>query len=419
MQADKANIERMQEAVEGANYENMQYLISEAKWDFQAVVERLADVANELIGDAQDACLLFDESYFEKKGVESAGVARQWNGRLGKTENSQVGVFAALANGNLVCPIGSRLYLPKEWTDDQERMRKAKVPEEYRTFRTKHELALELVDRMTRNGLQFGWVAADGFYGHCAQFMWGPRRRGLTFALNVHSNDHVFMSDPQPYLPKKKGDRGRNPKWRTKEESFRADTWTDDTPPGTWRRIKARNSTVGELWLEALSCPVWQFNKETGEVCRLTLVITRDANTMKDVKYTLSNASPDTPLERLVYMVAQRFWVERGFQEAKENVGMAQYQVRGWLGWHRHMTLVMMALSFMLKLKVKHTADVKLLSCADVKQVLARCLPNRRITPGEVARQLRLRHEKRRKSAERHYRAQGQPVPEPWRDAEP
>lgn len=414
MQARKANIERIEEAVEGAQYENMQYLISEAKWEHALVLDKVAQEASRLIGDPKDACLIIDESYFQKKGSFSAGVARQWNGRLGKVENSQVGVFISLANGNRVCPIACQLYLPEEWTEDSARLIKAKVPQEHQDFRTKHDLALEMIDQCIQNDVRFGWVGADGLYGHSIKFLRELEQRNLTYVMDLHCSDHVYISDPDPFQPEKKGPRGRSPNWRTDKSSFRVDTWIKDTPDKTWERVYVRNTTAGELWLEALQCPVWRFDEKTGKVSHLTLVITRDPNNKGDVKYTISNASSETSLQRLVYMVAQRYWVERSFQESKENSGMAEYQVRGWLGWHRHMTLVMMTQLFMLGLKVEHAEDIKMLSCSDIKEVLAACLPNRRLTPGEAARQLRARHERRRSSTQSRYKARGQPVPEPW-----
>ncbi|MCI0512469.1 transposase, partial [candidate division KSB1 bacterium] len=129
-QSTKANMERMEESVLDADYESMQHFISGSRWRHQPVLDQIATDANRVIGDHPDTCLLVDESAFSKKGKKSVGVARQWNGRLGKVDNCQVAVFAALGCQDKVTLIDTRLYVPAEWTDDQDRCRRSGVPED-------------------------------------------------------------------------------------------------------------------------------------------------------------------------------------------------------------------------------------------------------------------------------------------------
>ncbi len=147
MQAVRKNMERMAEVVPGANGQSLQHFLSNSKWDAEAVMAQVARIADQLIGGSPDTGLLIDESAFKKKGDQSAGVARQWNGREGKVENSQVGVFASLVRGTLASLIAGRLYLPKCWVEDAARCEAAGIPEEQRVAKSKCDLAVELVQQ--------------------------------------------------------------------------------------------------------------------------------------------------------------------------------------------------------------------------------------------------------------------------------
>ena len=157
----RKNMDRMAEIVPDAKSRNLQQFVTHSKWDYREVIDHVASDADRYLGDNRYACLLIDESGFAKQGKGSVGVSRQWLGRLGKVDNGQVGVFGALANGHYTVPIDARLYLPEEWTKDPERCKKAGVPEDQRVFRTKPELALEIVRHAREKGIRYGWVGAD------------------------------------------------------------------------------------------------------------------------------------------------------------------------------------------------------------------------------------------------------------------
>ena len=155
-------MERMVEVVPDTDYQQLQHFLSHSPWDHQAVMRQVASEADRLLGGHPDSCLLIDESGFVKKGKDSAGVARQWCGRLGKLENCQVGVFAALCRGERHIPIDSRLYLPKEWVEDRQRCRRAGIPEAEIVARSKAQHALAMVQQARADGLCFAWVGLDG-----------------------------------------------------------------------------------------------------------------------------------------------------------------------------------------------------------------------------------------------------------------
>jgi len=154
MQAEKRNMERMAEAVPDTDDQVLQNFLTHSSWDHRAVMDRVARKAGTLLGADRDVGLYIDESAFQKKGDKSVGVARQWNGRLGKQDNCQVGVFGALGRGDRVSLIDARLYLPQEWTDDPRRCEHAAVPRAHQVHRTKLELALEIVRHARQSGVQ-------------------------------------------------------------------------------------------------------------------------------------------------------------------------------------------------------------------------------------------------------------------------
>ncbi len=156
---------------------------------------------NELLGAHSGNCLLVDESYFGKKGKKSVGVARQWNGRLGKVDNCQVGVFIALGRYSHINLTDFRLFLPKEWTSDKPRCRRAGIPEQFIETRSKIDLALEMVASAKAQGFNFQWVEADGFYGRDSHFRHTLSAMNLTYMVDIPKDTTLYFEDPKPFIP--------------------------------------------------------------------------------------------------------------------------------------------------------------------------------------------------------------------------
>src|SRR6188508_321945 len=150
------------------------------------VLDRVARDANTLLGGTDDSFLVIDETGFPKKGRDSVGVGRQWCGRLGKVDNCQTAVCASLGTGSIATLIDTALFLPKEWTQDRARMKAVGVPEAFQNYRTKQELALDLIERALAKGVRFSWIGFDGFYGDNGQFLRMLEGAGLTFVGDVH-----------------------------------------------------------------------------------------------------------------------------------------------------------------------------------------------------------------------------------------
>ncbi len=406
MQAgSRKNMDRMAEVVPESKSRNLQQFLTHSKWEARAVMDHVARDADALLGDEENACLLIDETSFKKQGRKSVGTARQWLGRQGKVDNGQVAVFGALANDRLAVPVDERLYLPKEWTDDPERCREAGIPESEQTFRTKDELALEIVAHARRNGLRFGWVGADAGYGKGPGFFSALDRMGETFLIDVHSDLHVYLEDPEPFIPERTSGKGRRfTKYRTNAESVEIRKIADEKTLAGQPVLKLRGTSRGTQRVRAFSLPVFVWERGTPRAERWTLVVTRTLGPNPDTKYSLTNAPGDTDLRTLAGRQRQRYWVERVFQDAKSECGMADYQVRKWNAFHHHMALVMMAMMFMLGERIRHKDTCPLLSCADIEELLSHFLPRRRMTPQAVIRRMEHRHRKRQAAMNSHAR---------------
>lgn len=407
MQAgSRKNMDRMAEVVPGSKSRNLQQFLTHSKWDARAVIDHVATEADVILGDKKNACLLIDESGFEKQGRMSVGTARQWLGRLGKVDNGQVAVFGALANDQLTVPVDVRLYLPKEWTKDSKRCQKAGIPEADRRFKTKNELAVEIVQHALKNGRRFGWVGADSGYGKGPGFCRAVEKMGQKFMVDVHSNFHVYPEDPDPYIPQKTTKRGpKFKRYRSDAKSLEVREIVRNQSFDELPVLKLRRTTRGWLRVRAFCQPVFVWDGKSDRAEKWLLVVSRSLGKNADTKISMTNFAPATGVKRLAWMQRQRYWIERSFEDAKSECGMADYQVRKWQAWHHHMALVMMAMLFMLKERMRHSDAYPLLSCADIEELLARFLPSRNATKAEVIRQLKHRHRKRRAAIESHARS--------------
>lgn len=397
----------MEEKVPGAKYEPLRYFLSDSNWNRHPVNDQVAKDADKLLGGKKGGALLIDECGIPKKGKMSVGVARQWCGQLGKTDNCQAAVFATLGYGRFSTPIDYRLYLPKSWTDDEERCLKAKVPADKIVFRTKHEQALDMVFHARKNGVRFNWVGCDGFYGSNPQFLRALDDNDETFMADVHKSQKIYIENPNPVVPEAKSNKGKRPsKLKAQTQDVRVDKWVEQQPDNAWKRVKVRKTTKGRLIVDILDREVWLWDGKEAEARKWHLVVRREVNSPKEIKYSLSNAPSSTSTRRLAYMQAQRYWVERPFQDAKNECGMSDYQARGWPAWHHHMTMVMMAMLFMVEQRLYHQVGIPLLSCADITKLLKSILPRRDVNEDEIIRQLCKRHEKRQASIDFAYEKQ-------------
>jgi SRSO17 transposase len=408
--ARRKNIGRIEEDVAASNYQGMQQLLSDSPWDHEALLSDIARQAEGLLGGHRDTALYLDESSFVKKGDASVGVQRQYCGRLGKLENCQVGVFACLGRATRTLLVDFRLFLPEAWAQDAARCAKAKVPEEQRVHRTKAELALALVETARARGLSYQWIGGDEVYGNNAELTAALEDLGETFLMDVAANLQVWTEQPQFQAPPPPSGRRGRPRVARAQGTARACSVAQlvgEHFEKERRLLTLRQTTQEPLAYRLWVREVWLWSGGDAVPRRRLLVVRREADGRH--KYSLSNAPTETSWERLGYMQAQRFWIERAFQDAKGELGMAQYEVRTWRGWHHHLALVCLAMLFVLKERILATPHTPLLSARDVVELLAFYLPRRRRDPDEVLRVLQNRHRQRAR-ATKSYRKRRQTI---------
>jgi SRSO17 transposase len=394
----RKNIGRIGEDVEASNYQGMQQLISDSPWDQEALMDQVAREANGLLGGHRHSALYLDETSFVKKGNASVGVQRQYCGRLGKLENCQVGVFGCLGREERGTLVDARLFLPQEWAADPKRCAKVKVPEAQRVHRTKAELALSIVERARQRGLSFQWIGGDEIYGNNRALTDALEDSGEVFLMDISKNYGVYCEDPRPEAKPQRPDlRGRpvcrfeagNPKALCGavsdlvKEHFEAES----------RWVTIRQSAKGALRSRLWVSKCWQWDAHSKAARPRLLVARQEAD--GTFKYSLTNAPESTNWEQLAYMQAQRFWIERVFEDAKSELGMAQYEVRSWKGWHHHIALVCLAMLFVLKERLLAAEHTPLLSARDIVELLAYYLPRRNRSEDQIFQSMQLRHNQR------------------------
>jgi SRSO17 transposase len=303
MQAgSRKNIYAISEVVPDTDERNLQQFITHSKWSAREVLDHVARDADELIGDTTDAALIIDESGFAKQGKMSVGASRQYLGRLGKVDNGQVAVFGVLAKGRFATAIDTRLYLPKEWTDDPQRCKRAGIPESEQVFKTKNQLALEIVEQARRNGVRFGWVGADAGYGSGPDFLFALEDAGHNFLVDVHKSFMVYEIDPQPTIPPVPSSKG--PKARRKitgKKALSVEELVESYSPKDWKVCNVRETTRGSLKLRVLRQSVDVWDKQSEQARRYELLVTENMDG-EDRKYSLTNLNPSTSTRRLSWM---------------------------------------------------------------------------------------------------------------------
>lgn len=318
--------------------QGLQKFVGHAPWDHRPLLAELVRQVGAELGEP-DAVLAFDPSSFAKKGDRSVGVQRQWCGRLGKLENCQVGVYLAYVSRHDHALVDTRLYLPREWTRKKKRMSKAGVPSEVK-FRTRHELALEMLDEHGAN-LPHGWVSGDDELGRCSWFRRELRGRRERYLLAVPSNTSVRdLAAEVPYAG-----RGRHPK----APFARADRWAAGLPARAWEAVEVRDAEKGPLTVQVARAAVQARadNRVSGSAEVLVVFRERQPDGSWKHDYLLSNAPADTPVAEFARVFKAHHRVEECLQRAKGEAGLGDYQVRTWCGWHHHQTLSLIATWFL------------------------------------------------------------------------
>jgi SRSO17 transposase len=365
-------------------------MISDSAWDHRVVLDRIAQDASKRIDKKHLTALIIDESGVPKKGTMSVGVGKQYCGKIGKVDNSQVAVFSALANGYSCTITDTQLYLPVDWTSDEKRCDKAKIPVEERKFRTKQEIALDIIDHQREIGIDFDYTVFDGFYGKDCNFLKELDLRKIEFMADFPNHQKIYLSRPSFKVPKKRiGTAGRTPfKKRPTVEGLSVAKYFSTLRKGDFRTMSIRNSTKGRLKAEYHFATVWIVDEENEMVHRRRMIIQKKGNKLEKCSLTNSNRKD---LKQLIFMQNQRYFIEHAFREIKNEIGMDHYQVRKWKAWYHQVTLTILALFIIFMEKQYIFDEWPLMSARDIVEILSEQL-DPQISISKKLDQLTLRH---------------------------
>lgn len=321
--------------------QGLQRFAGQGKWEDAKVRGELHRQIARDLGDP-DGVLVLDGSGFPKKGKHSAGVARQWCNRLGKTDNCQVGVFIAFHGQGSSVLVDGDLYLPHEWTRSRTRLDAVHVPPEIR-FRSKIRIARELHERVAPR-IPHGWTVGDDEFGRPADFRRSLRRRGERYVLEVPSNTMIRDVDaPPPTRPP--GQHGRAP-----QHPFGSVMdWAQSIPTSAWTRVFVRDGEKGPQILDVATTHVRARTERKKTGVRELLVVTRSLDATPELKFYLSNADAQTSRQTLAQVATHQHRIEECFTLAKDDLGMDHYEVRSWLGWQHHMTMSFLGHWFVIR----------------------------------------------------------------------
>jgi SRSO17 transposase len=345
----------------------LQQFIGEGTWDDAAILAEHQRLVDETLGE-DDGVLILDGSEFPKQGTHSAGVAPQWCGATGKKDNCQAGVFLAYASRRGATLLDRRLYLPDAWfgADSRERWETCRIPAGT-PFRTKHELAAELVEALRAEPrLRAQWVVCDEGYGDAPALLDRLGATGLWYLAEVpcdtqvwpltHADGQTARPQPQTEVPlqtvSRKGPVPRRLHLHSPSpRKLRVDAIAQQWPASAWHRYRLLEGGKGPLVADLLALRVVSVRAKLPGP-QVWLVIRRKVSgpaAAPKWKFYLSNAPPQTPREAFARVSGMRWPIETCFEAAKGDLGMDQYELRFWRGWHHHMTLVILAHHFLVR----------------------------------------------------------------------
>jgi SRSO17 transposase len=354
---DRKSVQPMAARVALGEYDQLHHFIASGVWDAGPVETELLVQADKLVGGS-DAVLVIDDTAIPKKGTHSVGVAAQYASALGKTANCQTLVSLTLARGEVPVMLALRLFLPESWTSDRARLKRARVPIEHQTPRSKPEIALAEIDRAMAANVCFRCVLADAGYGISGPFRQGLTERGLAWAVGIPKHLKVYPVDVQLIWPITKV-RGRPRKHHVPDVlsiaaeqmlasvKWKAVSWRS----GTKGRLKARFAAARVRTADGPPQRIWDKGQQHLPGDEAWLIGEQRASGEK--KYYLANLPAKTDLRTLAATIKARWICEQAHQQLKEELGLDHFEGRSWHGLHRHALMTMIAYAFLQYRRLK------------------------------------------------------------------
>jgi SRSO17 transposase len=347
---DRKSVQPMAARAGDVGYDQLHHFVAAGVWDSVPLEAALLKEADRLVGD-QAGFLVIDDTALPKKGQHSVGVAPQYASSLGKTSNCQSLVSVTLASREVPVMVGLRLFLPETWTNDPERMTRARVLLDRQRALTKPEIAIEEIDRVIASGARFGCVLADAGYGSSGPFRQALSERGLLWAVGLSRRQNVYPADIGLIFPVAKTGRRRQ-------------YHMPDRPPVSaeamlsgerWRKISWRRGTRGRLTCRfaARRIRIADGHKHRMLDNRMQCMpgdevwLVGEHRSTGEQKYYVSNLPADATLKMLAVAIKARWICEQAHQQLKEELGLDHFEGRSWTGLHRHALMTMIAYAFL------------------------------------------------------------------------
>jgi SRSO17 transposase len=337
-----------------AKHQSLHHVVAQAKWDDAALLAAVrAEVMPVIERHGPITYWIVDDTGFPKQGKHSVGVTRQYCGQLGKQDNCQVAVSLSVANDHASLPIAYQLFLPEVWANDQPRRAKAGVPDTI-TFETKTAIALGQLRQALAAGVPVGIVLGDPAYGDETDFRVGVADLGLHYVLGVRSGTSVWAPGTGPLPPAPWSGHGRRPTRLRRDAEHQPVTLKAlalSLPADAWRSVTWRAGTNGELSSRFAAVRVRPAHRDTQRSepwPEEWLLIEWPDGDAEPAKYWFSNLARRTTLKRLVRIAKARWWIERDYQELKQELGLGQFEGRNWRGFHHHASLCIAAYGFLI-----------------------------------------------------------------------
>ncbi len=336
-------------------HQSLHHIVAHSPWSDSALLEQVRSYVLPLMKrKAAIKAWVVDDTGFPKKGKHSVGVARQYCGQLGKQENCQVAVSLSVSTAQASLPIAWRLYLPESWANDDARREQAGVPEQIR-FQTKPRISLDQIRQALADGVEPGVVLADDAYGNDSEFRGEVEELGLRYVVNIQATTTVWKPGQEPLPAKPYSGKGRPPKLLRRspqQQPVAVRELALELPRKAYRNLTWRAGTKTQPLRSRFAAVrvrvAHRDIKRSEPHPEQWLLIEWPDDQAEPTKYWLANLDESTKLKQLVELAKHRWIIERDYQELKQELGLGDYEGRGWRGFHHHATLCTAAYGFLV-----------------------------------------------------------------------
>jgi len=349
LDGERKSIEPMAARLADGNVQAMQQFVGQSPWEHNPIRKKLAERMMDTMVPA--VAWIVDDTGFPKQGKHSVGVARQYSGTLGKVGNCQIAVSLNLATSEVCMPVNFEIYLPKAWADDPSRLKRAGVPSGF-SFKAKWQIALDLIDQALSWDIPKGVVVCDCAYGNGDPFRQGLIDRELCYVAEIEAKTIIF---DQPRKTRRVGDPPPD-KEADKAGVLTVKDFALKLPASMWETIRWRQGSKRKLvsrFCAIRVLPAHRPAKDKRHPPRQWLLIEWPKGEPEPTRYWFSNLPKQARISRLVFFAKVRWRIEQSYQQLKEELGLDHYEGRGYLGWHHHVTMTMLAYGFLLRETVR------------------------------------------------------------------